>query len=473
MPRELEDVLSEYFPYLRNRIAENHDTHIAVESVRNALNDDSLSWARLNQVMHLCSEAGMSAGFYNYYFLQKPERHPYPVEAVFATNLYEPPEGVNEIKSMMQLEWGIRRFIYDAMLYWGNIRQAYRDLRQLSLEEITEHFANKRLDERRLITRGEIVQPTPIPQDNRYLISEMACKTYEEKESIEEVDHIRIALEAFRDLNSRGVTVTPALLRERASELANNRGQIGLFELLFEEPTEVVESENDVLALYTGQWNAFKSARDAALHNTRIYLSACSDLDVYVATSMRTRADFREMAKTCAKIFNDERLRQYNIRYFDPTLSAAHYHEDKGIIECLMVKTSKILLYFAQHKESLGKVSEFAMALSLGKPVIILCPSDQRGTEIFRFYRDQHPLLRLVAFETGIVNGAIVTQKEEDVIELVNRILLNRMEYNLERKQGHEAYYLLKERLTHSTVRVITDDKLLKETFWNNYHGIY
>src|SRR5208282_1711420 len=39
------------------------------------------------------------------------------------------------------------------------------------------------------------------------------------------------------------------------------------------------------------------------------------------------------------------------------------------------------------------------------------------------------------------------------------------------RRPQRDAYYLLKERLTGTTVRVITDDKLLTQTFWNNWHG--
>ena len=65
-----------------------------------------------------------------------------------------------------------------------------------------------------------------------------------------------------------------------------------------------------------------------------------NDVDVDVATSVRTRRDFRDMANDCEKIFADERLRELNIRYFDPTLSAAAGHEDKGLIECRMVKCS-------------------------------------------------------------------------------------------------------------------------------------
>lgn len=178
------------------------------------------------------------------------------------------------------------------------------------------------------------------------------------------------------------------------------------------------------------------------------------------------------MARACEIIFRDERLKKYNIRYFDPTLSAANYHEDKGIIECLMVKTAKVLIYFAQHKESLGKISEYAMALSLGKPVIILCPEDARGAEVFQFYRDKHPLCRLIEFETGIANGAIVTDQLSLVPVLLERIFSNSMEYDLALKPNTKAYYLLKERLTQSTVRVVTDDRFLTEAFWNNYHHI-
>lgn len=120
-----------------------------------------------------------------------------------------------------------------------------------------------------------------------------------------------------------------------------------------------------------------------------------------------------------------------------------------------------------------GKVSEYAMALSLGKTVIILCPPDARGTEIFQFYRDRHPLTRLIEFATGIVNGAIITQKLDHVVAFLERILSNKMEYDLNLKTGTTSYYLLRERLTQSTVRVMTEDRLLSETFWNNYHQVF
>ncbi len=95
-------------------------------------------------------------------------------------------------------------------------------------------------------------------------------------------------------------------------------------------------------------------------------------------------------------------------RYFDPTLSAAGGHEDKGLIECLMVKCAKVLVYSAGEKESYGKDAEAAMALSLGKPVIFYCDQELRREVLSR---DVHPLSRLIEFDTGIAVGAMVTDR--------------------------------------------------------------
>ncbi len=204
--------------------------------------------------------------------------------------------------------------------------------------------------------------------------------------------------------------------------------------------------------------------REVALYNTQQYLSVLSELDVYVATSMRTREDFRKMADTCQTIFSSPELKKMHLRHFDPTLSAAAGHEDKGLIECLMVKCAKVLVYCAGEKESYGKDAEAAMALSLGKPVIFYSDQEQRS----RFYRDVHPLSRLIEFETGVAVGAMVTDSPEEVSQLLCRIFQNRMEYRLE--QPKRGFLRLKEKLTDSVVRLQTDDQLLSEAFWNHYH---
>jgi hypothetical protein len=228
---------------------------------------------------------------------------------------------------------------------------------------------------------------------------------------------------------------------------------------------EAVTSEQDLQDRCVRLTGRFSRAREIALANTELYLSMVNDLDVYVATSMRTRQDFRDMATDCEIIFSDDRLKSLNLRYFDPTLSAAAGHEDKGLIECLMVKCAKALVYCAGERESYGKDAEAAMALSLGKPVIFYCNEERRR----RFYRDVHPLARLIEFRTGVAVGAMVTDKLSDVSELLRRVFENRMEYTLEQpKPGHLR---LLERLTGSVVRLQSSDRMLTETFWNHYHN--
>jgi len=61
-----------------------------------------------------------------------------------------------------------------------------------------------------------------------------------------------------------------------------------------------------------------------------------------------------------------------------------------------MVKCAKALVYFAGESDSFGKDAEVSMALSLGKPVIILCPTTAKGEQRMKFFRDTHLLSRMV-----------------------------------------------------------------------------
>ena len=274
-------ILGEYFPSLLRQLNTGEDNYQAIAGAMEAFQQGSLSWARLNQTLHRLSEAGMSEGFFRYYFLEVPQEHPYPVELVFHNAPFRPPKDAHEIVSVEHLQWGIRRFIYDAMLYWGNFHQAYRDLRQLTSEQLLHCFAAKRVDEGRMTRRGKVQDPTPIPRDHRYLISEMACKTYETAPSLEETRHVKLALQAFRTLKSEGREITPKRLKKKTQDLAEGAGQSDLFELMYEDAGTSIQTEAEVVSLYSGQLEAFQLAREKALENTRIYLSSCNDLDVY------------------------------------------------------------------------------------------------------------------------------------------------------------------------------------------------
>ena len=58
----------------------------AIKAGISALQANSLTQAKLNQMLHLCCKPGISYGFYKYYFLSEPKTHPYPVRKIKINN---------------------------------------------------------------------------------------------------------------------------------------------------------------------------------------------------------------------------------------------------------------------------------------------------------------------------------------------------------------------------------------------------
>lgn len=420
-----------------------------------------------NQLLHLNHEAGVTEGFYKYYFLTQPKQHPYPVDKVLPVSADLNEKGISSLK---QAEWGLRRFYIDALLFWGDLRSAYRDLREKSYSELESFFSAKRFDTDQMMGRGNIFAFAKIAVDDRYLISEIACKAYSSKEPNDSLPIEQMLVESYK--RRGGGKIKVASLFDNDSYIAKEdpHGQMMLQFVAEEFMEEVVENEDDIRNHVKKIVPRFKKAHDAAVENTRLFLSIVNELDVYVATSMRKREDFRYMAADCKYIFGQQGLKRFNLRYFDPTMSAAEGHEDKGLIECLMVKCAKTILYFAGDSDSFGKDAEIAMGMSLGKPVIILCPDTERGKQREKFFRDIHPLSKLIQFDTGVAIGAMVTRNRDTAALLLDRIFDNKMEYDL--MHGGDGYFRLRERLTESVVRLQTNSRILRETFWNYYHGV-
>ncbi|MBK9974449.1 MAG: hypothetical protein IPP14_06720 [Planctomycetes bacterium] len=114
--------------------------------------------------------------------------------------------------------------------------------------------------------------------------------------------------------------------------------------------------------------------------NQKAYLTS-DHMDVYVATSMRERHEYRAVASTIANLRSHDDLTQLKVRFFDPTQAYCHDRIDKGLAEGLMLKRAKCTLYLAQESDTLGKDSELACTLAQGKPVIAFVPSIPDGGE--------------------------------------------------------------------------------------------
>ena len=442
----------------------SEDSPEAIFESLSCIDEQPLSRARFSQLLTLAHEAPLSEALFRYYWLESPENHPYLVREIPS---YDEEWGKShQIVSLDHLYWGLYRFYVDALLFFGNIRTAFQKLRTLSESELLGFFEKRRIDTTALKRRGDPIGLGTIERGDRYLISEMACKSYEGTDS-SPGELQSVLLKLYEDhLAADGGSTTVKELLEGASERPEIKERQLQFELSADEFfEETINSRGGLLSNIQRVTTTFKIARDMALQNTKSYLSMVGDLDVYVATSMRSRDDFGNIADFCSEIFNSESLQPFKLRYFDPTLSAASHHEDKGLIECLMVKCAKVLILNAGSRDSYGKDAEAAMALSLGKPVIIYAQEQFRS----RFFREVHPLSRLIDFTTGVTTGAIVATSIDEVIEILRRLFSNELEYEL--CQPHPRYLVLKERVTGSVVRLQTSDELLRETFWNHYHN--
>jgi hypothetical protein len=426
-----------------------------------------LTRTHLNQFLHLSHEAGVTDGFFAYYFLTQPTQHPYAIDRVLPTV-----PGLNEqgVSSVEQMRWGLHRFFIDALLYFGDLRTAFRELRKKSYVGLQDFFASKRFDSEAMRARGPVLPFHPIPADDRYLIAEIACKAYSPLEVGQPLLIENLLLEAYRQGGGGRIQIKDLFDKETILAKSDPQAQMMLEFTTVEFAEDTVDSEDGIRTKVRAVADRFERARTLALRNTRLYLSIVNELDVYVATSMRRRSDFRDMARDCESIFRQDGLTRFRVRFFDPTMSATDGHEDKGLVECLMVKCAKALVYFAGESDSFGKDAEVSMALSLGKPVIILCPASTRGEQRMKFFRDTHPLSRMVHMESGVPVGAMVTNDVNVVARLIDRLFDNRMEYDLDHRG--DGYVRIRERLTGSVVRLQTNDRMIRESFWNYYHGV-
>ncbi len=417
-----------------------------------------LSKVQLDQLLILHQQKNISDDFFSYYWLNMPDTPIYEVELRFFRF------DDKGIASVEQLKWGFKRIFIDCLLMFGNIQRGYDALSRLTHEQLKQQYEKFRINTKQIKERGKTLGFENIEKEDRYLISEMACKTFATTKNKEEF--IQFVVDSYKNAIAQGVKrpLFKDILSGKYNLEKPEAVQLGFFE--DETNTYEVDSVKDAKEKARDLANRFWGAHQKALSNTDRYLSLCNDLDVYVATSMRIKKNFIEMANFCESVFAMLKERGLTLRYFDPTISAAKSHEDKGLIECLMVKSARILVYSSGDRDSYGKDAEAAMALSLGKPTIFYCPEEFKKN---KFFRDVHPLSRLVNFQTGVAGGVVVCTTDKEVADTLERIVENKMQYDLIQKENLPGYYLLKEHFTQSVVRVQTNNTLLSTAFWNHY----
>ena len=203
------------------------------------------------------------------------------------------------------------------------------------------------------------------------------------------------------------------------------------------------------------------------------YLRNIEMIDVYVATSMRDDEEYIEMAKFVDRVFHEPKVASLNLRYFDPTLCYCDSRLDKGIIECLLVRTAKVTVYCAQDGDTFGKDSELAATLCQGKPVIVYVPSDDsdpvRAAKLenrAKIFSQFHPLGLQVGLYDGVARGVIVVRSPEECSSILYQILTNSLEVEV---HFEEHGVVMREKKTRSIVRTMTGWTELSHCFWSSF----
>lgn len=173
---------------------------------------------------------------------------------------------------------------------------------------------------------------------------------------------------ALTKLSERDLRRIDSLLRKFHSSLSH-----GPFSPLFSPDPDQLEREAASLAPKDSELAQMEETQAIAQRNLANYLAA-DHLDVYVATSMRDRADFVSVNRFVGQLFRHDFIRPLKLRYFNPTQSWISDRVAKGLVEALMLKRADFAIYMAQKEDSFGKDSEASVALGQGKPVIVYVP---------------------------------------------------------------------------------------------------
>jgi hypothetical protein len=83
---------------------------------------------------------------------------------------------------------------------------------------------------------------------------------------------------------------------------------------------------------------------------------------------------------------------------------------------------------------------------------------------------ESHPLAIQVNLDTGVANGVLVVRSIAECAELLRRVLLYDMKFDLVvpcEKDG--GVWCLSERISRCIFRVVTNDNKLSNCFWNFY----
>lgn len=286
--------------------------------------------------------------------------------------------GADAIRSPADFMKSVRRYQRDAIRLFSTFEEAHAQLATSTrLEDLLAPIAAGKDAAYRLRAPWDVIEVIPDERlpDLGYISAERARQEHDE----------RRALATFlRDLaadiatSGKGVLSNYTEKRKRKMDSLlrkfNSNIQHGFLSPLFAPDPDALQREADFLApKLASDLERMADTQATAQRNLARYLAA-DHLDVYVATSMRSDADFVSVNSFCNELFGHATIEPLRLRHFNPTQSWIEDRVAKGLVEALMLRRSSITLYMAQKSDTFGKDSEASVALGQGKPVVVYVP---------------------------------------------------------------------------------------------------
>jgi transcriptional regulator with XRE-family HTH domain len=288
---------------------------------------------------------------------------------------YLPPTAFSSLKSFEQ---AVRAYQKDAIRLFSSFDRAFEELNrekaitgslsallprslaafhQRSDWAVIQDIPNDRLPDLGYISAARVRQESSERRSLQRFLEDLASSI--EKGGKAEVEIVSSKMRRRMD----------SLLRKFETKLGH-----GLFSPLFTPDPDELRREAFRLAPKSDDELArMNETQTIALGNLANYIAA-DHMDVYVATSMRSDADFVSVNHFVKTLFSHDKVRPIKLRYFNPTQSWIDDRIAKGLVEAIMLKRSQVTIYMAQKADTFGKDSEASVALGQGKPVIVYVP---------------------------------------------------------------------------------------------------
>lgn len=341
--------------------------------------------------------------------------------------------GRGAFSSVTSFEDKIAGFQHDAVQLFSTLKEAFRTLNEApDVNSILAPLAPRLVDAYKDRTEWEVIEE--IDDDRLPDLGYISAARVKKEES--ERQALKSFLESLAQTakNPQGLALhrVPEKTKRRMDSLLrkfNTSLPYGLFSPLFRPDPDLLKREASRLAPKTDEQLARMSdTQRTAQRNLAQYLSA-DYMDVYVATSMRTNADFVSVNQFVRSLFAEDVINVHKLRYFNPTQSWIEDRIAKGLVEALMLRRASVAIYMAQKTDTFGKDSEASVALGQGRPVIVYVPklvveNVKIDTEKL-FRKSRSALINLLANE----DKALVEDVDESFDEeaLVSRILTSRL----------------------------------------------